>query len=41
MMLEDAEGCNDNWNCFGFHWGWLGGGLGGCGHDAKFDSTGK
>jgi len=24
MVLEDAEKCNDDWNCFGFHWGWLG-----------------
>jgi len=39
--LEDAEGCNDVWDFFGFHQGWLRGGLGSHGHNAKFDSTGK
>ena len=24
MMLKDAEECDDDWNCFGFCWGWLG-----------------
>ena len=31
----------NDWSGFGFHQGGLGGGLGGCGHDAKFDSTGS
>ena len=35
MMLEDMEECNDDWSHFGFHWGSLGGGLGGDGIDAE------
>jgi len=40
MMSKCAEGCNNDCNCFGFQ-GWLRGGLGGCGHDAKYDSAQK